>query len=443
MSILATIRSWTTEIGFYHTGNLYKEDNFPLYWLVRKVLSKVRISDETAERLKSVVSKGVVVYVLKNKSQLNSLILRELCARMGIPQPVYCHGINMITWQPFSIALRVVVSHLSHWIFKKTTFESEATAHLQELVGEGKSVIIHLGESELFENPFVEEALARLMETQTTLDRPIYLCPEMISYGRRREKEDESLINILFGQSDTTEPLLRLITFLRYSNKASVISAEPIKLSDFIKTGEGRSREQLVAQLRGELIARIDEEKTTIVGPFLKSREEIIGTVLRDRGLVAFMEEAATKTKKSKRDINAVRKEARKYLDEIASDYSEIFIEIWDKILDWLWINIYDGVVVDIEGIVKIRNVSKKMPFVIIPCHRSHIDYLLLSHIFYKHNIQMPFVAAGTNLSFFAAVSKETTSMPKYLPNTSRSFLKRGCPWNSSSREVAAGRGRW
>ena len=50
MSILSTIRSWTTEIGVYHAGSLYREDNFPLYWLVRKVLSKVRISDETAAR---------------------------------------------------------------------------------------------------------------------------------------------------------------------------------------------------------------------------------------------------------------------------------------------------------------------------------------------------------------------------------------------------------
>ena len=160
-------------------------------------------------------------------------------------------------------------------------------------------------------------------------------------------------------------------------------------------------REALVRQLRGELIARIDEEKATIVGPILKSREEIIGMVLRDKGLVAFMEETAVKENKGKRDFHAVRKEARKYLDEIASDYNEIFIEIWEKILTWLWNNIYDGLVVDVEGIAKIRQVSKKMPFVIIPCHRSHIDYLLLSYIFFKNNIQMPFVAAGTNLAFF------------------------------------------
>ncbi|MBU2227307.1 MAG: 1-acyl-sn-glycerol-3-phosphate acyltransferase [Proteobacteria bacterium] len=401
MSLLSAIRSWTTEIGVYHAGSLYPEDNFPLSWLVRKVLSKVRIAEKTAEELRSLSEKGVVIYALKNKSQLNSLILRDLSGRKGIPRPVYCHGINMLTWQPYLMGLRVIMSHLSRLIFKRTELDPVRDDHLKQLTLEKKSSIIHLGYSEIFENPFVEETLSRLMDVQKTSARPIFICPELITYGRRREKEEESLINILFGQTDATDPLRRVITFLRYSNKASVISAEPINLAEFMKAGDGIPREELVRQLRAELIDQIDQEKATILGPILKSREEIIGMVLRDKGLVDFMAETAAKERKRKRDFHAVRREARKYLDEIASDYNEIYIEIWEKVLTWLWHNIYDGVVVDTEGIAKIRQVSKKMPFVIIPCHRSHIDYLLLSYIFYKNNIQMPFVAAGTNLSFF------------------------------------------
>ena len=430
MSILSVIRSWTTEIGVYHAGSLYREENFPLYWLVRKVLSKVLVSDATAEGLKSLAEKGVVVYALKNKSQLNSLILHELSMRKGIPRPVYCHGINMITWQPFPMALRVILSHLFHRILRKTAIHSTRMGHLKQLTLEGKTSIIHLGESELFENPFVEETLSQLLDAQESSAVPIYLCPELITYGRRREKEEESLINILFGQSDTTDPLRRVITFLRYSNKASVISAEPINLAEYLKAGEALTRDEIIRQLRGELIARIDEEKTTIVGPLLKSREEIIGMVLRDKGLVAFMEETAAKAKKGKRDFAAVRKEARKYLEEIASDYNEIFVEIWEKILTWLWNNIYDGVVVDGEGIAKIRQVSKKMPFVIIPCHRSHIDYLLLSYSFYKNNIQMPFVAAGTNLSFFP--------MGYIFRKSGAFFLRRSFKGNELYAEVFA-----
>ena len=68
MSVLSTIRAWTTEIGVYHTGSLYREENYPLYWLVRKVLSKVMVSDETVERLKALSEKGIIVFTLKNRS---------------------------------------------------------------------------------------------------------------------------------------------------------------------------------------------------------------------------------------------------------------------------------------------------------------------------------------------------------------------------------------
>ncbi|HEX7504954.1 MAG TPA: 1-acyl-sn-glycerol-3-phosphate acyltransferase, partial [Syntrophales bacterium] len=150
--------------------------------------------------------------------------------------------------------------------------------------------------------------------------------------------------------------------------------------------------------LRGELVDRIDHEKSAALGPLIKAREEIMAMALHDEGLVRFMGDHAAATKK---DLPAVQKEARKYLREIAADYFDLYIELWEKALTWLWNNIYDGVVVDREGMARVRDISRHMPCVIIPCHRSHIDYLLLSYVFYKHNIPLPFVAAGTNLMFW------------------------------------------
>nr|MDA8125737.1 hypothetical protein [Deltaproteobacteria bacterium] len=195
MSSLSTIKTWLRETDAYRAGSLYREDNFPLNWLVRKVLSKVRITDETAAELKALAEKGVVIYALKSKSQLNSLILRELSVRRGIPPPVYCHGINMIVWQPFPMAIRLIASQLYRWIFRKERLDPTGTAHLQERVGKGQSAIIHLGQSELFDNPFVDETLSQLLEAQANSPTPLYLCPEVITYGRRREKEEESFFN--------------------------------------------------------------------------------------------------------------------------------------------------------------------------------------------------------------------------------------------------------
>ena len=398
MSFLSKIKAWVAEEGDFYAGHLYREDNFPLFWLVKKVLSKVELADEYVEALKDLSEKGIVIYAIKNKSQLNSLIIRELSARRGIPRPVYCHGCNMIFWQPFPAAAKVVSSSISHLVFKKSNLDKAKKSYLKRIVAEGRSAIIHLGGSEFFESHATEDGLTQLIEAQNDLKVPIYIVPIMITYGRRREKEKESFINILFGQTEDTGALRQLITFLRYSNKATVISAEPVDLQDFVNENEGMKIEALYHDLRRELIERIDEEKISIVGPVLKSRNEIISMVLNDGNLNHLIDDMAAQGAK-KHDV--LVKDAGRYIREIAADYNDMFIEVWDKFLTWLWNNIYDGVVVDKQGLAKIRNVSKKMPFVIIPCHRSHIDYLLLSYVFYKHNIQMPFVAAGTNLSFW------------------------------------------
>ncbi|MFH1079487.1 MAG: 1-acyl-sn-glycerol-3-phosphate acyltransferase [Pseudomonadota bacterium] len=377
---------------------LYEKESFLLSWLVKKVLSGVNLDDRYVESLNKLADTGVVVYALKQKSQLNSLIIRELSARKGIPRPVYSHNCNMIFWQPFSKAFKTIQTFVSHLVFNRTILSASKNNYLKNVVQQRQHAIIHLGGAEFIEDAYADGALMQLLEAQKELGVPIYLVPQLITYGRRREKENESLINILFGQSDHTSALQRIITFLRYANKAVVIPAEAVDLSQFMRENNDLYPGEMVQRLRGELVDRIDEEKTAMVGPALKSREELIGMTLKDEGLIRFMENMAAG---GKMGYPRILKETRKYLHEITSDYNEMYIEIWDRVLTWMWNNIYDGVVVDQEGMVKIRNISKKMPFVIIPCHRSHIDYLLLSYVLYKNNIQMPFVAAGTNLSFF------------------------------------------
>ena len=40
---------------------------------------------------------------------------------------------------------------------------------------------------------------------------------------------------------------------------------------------------------------------------------------------------------------------------------------------------------------------------VYVPCHRSHMDYLLLSYVIYHQGMVPPHIAAGINLNFWPA----------------------------------------
>jgi len=409
----------------YYSGHLYDEQKFFQFRLVKTFLSRVTLADEYVEAVNKLSTEGVVIYALNQRSELNSLIIYELFKRKGMPIPVYCHGMNMSFWQPLPKMLKFFWHSFLRRLGKEQKAWMGKLAYMDRVVSERKSIIIHLGESEFIENRSAESALITLMNVQEKVDFPIYIVPVMVSYGRRREKEDESLINILFGQTEHTGAMRRLITFIRFSGSAFVIPAEPIKLSEYLNTNKSLSQETAVHELRGELIDRIEKEKNTVVGPALKSRNELIGMVLSDGSMKKFITGFAEKEKKDKA---VVKKEARRYLDEIAADYNEIFIAMWRKVLTWLFNDIYDGLSIDLEGMAKIRNISKKMPFVIIPCHRSHIDYLLIHYVFYHNNIQLPFIAAGANLSFFP--------MGYIFRNSGAFFLRRSFRGNELYSEV-------
>ena len=381
----------------YYSGRLYDEQNFSQFQLAKTFLSRVSIADEYVDVIKKLSAEGVVVYALNQRSELNSLIIYELAKRKGLPEPVFCHGMNMSLWQPLPKMMKFLWSSFLRRFGNEQKAWQGKLDYFKRTVYEKKSVVIHLGESEFIESRSAESAIVSLINVQKEVDFPIFILPVLVSYGRRREKEDESVINILFGQTEHTGSLRRLITFIRYSSNAFVIPAEPVKLSDYLNKSNGISETSIVHELRGELIDRIEKEKNTVVGPALKSREELIGMVLSDESLRKFIDDYAASENKEK---EAIIKEARRDLYEIAADYNETFIEILRKVLHWLWNNIYDGLSIDLEGMAKIRNISKKMPFVIIPCHRSHIDYLLFSYVLYVNNIQLPFIAAGSNMTF-------------------------------------------
>ena len=85
----------------------------------------------------------------------------------------------------------------------------------------------------------------------------------------------------------------------------------------------------------------------------------------------------------------------------MAAKYNIGAIKLFSVGLSWLFNHIYDGVSVDREGLNRLKTMSQKGPLVLIPSHKSHIDYLILSYILWHNNMPCPLIAAGKNLSFW------------------------------------------
>ncbi len=69
----------------------------------------------------------------------------------------------------------------------------------------------------------------------------------------------------------------------------------------------------------------------------------------------------------------------------------------WPWLLGRLWNRLYDGV--EFEHVENLSEVGDGAEIIYVPCHRSHMDYLLLSYIIYRKGFAVPHVAAGANLN--------------------------------------------
>lgn len=136
------------------------------------------------------------------------------------------------------------------------------------------------------------------------------------------------------------------------------------------------------------------KQKEAVIGPDLSHRRVLAREILESTAVQACIRELAVQGKGSTEKLS---KDARKYIREMAADYSYTVVRLFDRVLGWLWEKLYCGV--DVRGMEHVRDVAEDCQLIYVPCHRSHIDYLLLSYVVFKNGLMPPHIAAGINLN--------------------------------------------
>lgn len=231
--------------------------------------------------------------------------------------------------------------------------------------------------------------LVQAVQANPSLD--VQLVPVTILWGRSPDKES-SIFKLLFADSWATPGMFKqFITILLHGRQTLVKFNAPISLRSIVN--EGLTEEITLRKLARVLRVHFRRQREVAIGPDLSHRRTLVRSLLNTPPVkAAIAREAAEKS------ITPEKAEERalKYADEIAADYSHPIIRILHIFLTWLWTRLYDGV--EVHHFDHVREVAHEHEIIYVPCHRSHIDYLLLSYVIYTRGLVCPHIAAGANL---------------------------------------------
>jgi glycerol-3-phosphate O-acyltransferase len=302
-----------------------------------------------------------VCYVIQNQSFSSQLVLEQECIRAGLPSSRAPISLPEI---PLRGSLFFMFKRKGSLFWKRQS--PTVTTHIKQLVHAAK--------------------------VDPSFD--VQLVPVSLFWGRNPEKENSWFKLLVSDSWAVAGKLQKFIIILVHGRQTFLQFNTPISLRQVVDEVEQPDEELLSRKLARVLRVHFRRVRQAVLGPDLSHRRTLVNSLLRSPAVKDAIRETA---KNEGIEPEKVKARALKYGDEIASNVSMPVVRFLDRLLTWVWNKIYNGVIV--SNIQIVQEVAKDNAVVYVPCHRSHIDYLLLSYVLFKNGIMVPHIAAGINLN--------------------------------------------
>jgi len=300
-----------------------------------------------------------IVYALPFRSNVDLVTLQKYAREFGLPDPLSPLEINGQTFGRF-----VFITSRPTLLHKDSDAPEESIELFSELLQ------LHSHDSEL----------------------DIQVLPVTVMWGRKPGKEEKQkpYLEAMNGPQK--------MAAIALSGRDCMVRFSPVVSLRYMADSHGVDKEIAHKLTR---VARIhfSRQKMAASGPNLPNRQVLFDRLLKSEAIKKAIEDEANSKGISQ---EKAQKEAQAIMDEIAANFSYSLVKRGERLLGWLWNRLYQGL--NISNAATVRKLAQDgHEIVYVPCHRSHMDYLLLSYVLFREGMVPPHIAAGINLNFFPA----------------------------------------
>lgn len=318
--------------------------------------------------LEDAFKKGPVIFCFSNGGMIESFILRRILLKSGFPE-----------------------------LGSSQASSTTALQFIHDLTN-NRPVLIWVGEGEprSAEEETWSERFLNIVQKHPKLHGNVTVIPLLLLWQRAPDLGKRSLRRIFFGSRVNPNLIAKILMMVRRNSSAMIRNAPPVTIQEFF--GSSQHHRNPARALRRKIVISIIEERKVLLGPMYYTPAFVRDAIFQDKDLRSLIERLAQEEAVPAADVYH---RAGNLLSEIASQQNYYLLEVLFRFFNWYWQKKFRNIYVNDDQLTKIRELNKSKPVVFIPCHRTHLDYLLICYVLLSRKMASPHIAAGINLNFW------------------------------------------
>ncbi|NLN61471.1 MAG: hypothetical protein GX146_01135 [Myxococcales bacterium] len=355
------------------------------------LLRYVRFSEDWIDTLRCASAKGPVIIVLRNRNLIDFLCLRGICQKSGLPPLGFVSGLSPFWFLPLWKFLPALFSRRS---------ETRQKQRLQRTLEHGGTALVFLRRPAIRDafgsRPVALDGIRLAVEVQRETQLPLQALPTVFLWGENPMKRPRSNLYFLFGTSEYPRILRALWLLMRRRSNHGQWSSDVIDIGAI-----AQDKPTLAAQsgiLRAAVGRRIEEIRRERLGTFTKPSSRIKAEVIASGRL---KKELASLAETQQMRPEEISHRVVQIVEKLATDFKPHVVSAFALLMAFVWKRLYTTFDIRKEDTERMRAAEAAGPLLLLPCHRSHIDYLAITQAMNTANLMLPHIAAGDNLDFW------------------------------------------
>jgi len=367
-----------------------------------RLFQSINVDEGWVQTVQRSAHEGLVVYVLQTLNFVEFLALDHVTKTHGLPRIHFVNDLGLWVLNPMG----------KGWLNALLPQRRpKPSVELREALERGDSAVLFLKRRATVVDVATSGALVRkaepkegdqlvqaLFELQRRSTRPIILLPTLFVWTQHPTREEITARDLLIGPPEAPSATWTVTRLLMDPQRVRLRGAEPIRLDEFFRTNEELPENALVRRLIYSVMRRLSKERRAFSGPSVKPAERIRDEILRSPRIRELVEDLAGGDVRQAQELH---QRAVSMMVQLQATPEYFTVRTLAEFVKLFISRVYAGIEISKADADRLRQASHDGTLILLPSHKSHVDYMVVSYQFNRLGLPIPLIAAGDNLDFF------------------------------------------